>query len=248
MWGPPDFRRDQTTTIGFQSMINKRNNNRKRIPNSIRKRKQKSNQKLIIMRQIGRFAPDRLRANLVYHDTTLTRTVTSSDAINWSYRSSAYDPDPAALTGSIPGFVELANLYSSYCVKSMKLDFETANQNSEAVILVAWPSNIAANTNSLTKADLMEFSSNLRAQSKVLGASNGINVARLTVNALAESLVGPKFNTDLDYSASTSSNPVEMYHINIGFANPYGNFTYPMLTRSKVIYEVEFFRLRQLES
>jgi len=213
-----------------------------------RKRKANNNQKLVILKSIGRFAPDRLRANLVYHDTTLTRTVTSSDAINWSYRSSAYDPDPAALTGSIPGFVELANLYTSYCVKSMTLDFETANQNSEAVILVAWPSNVAQNTNSLTKADLMEYSSNLRAQSKVLGASNGINVAKLKVVANPRSLVGPKFNTDLDFSASTSTNPVEMYHINIGYANPYGNFTYPMLTRSKVVYEVEFFRLRQLES
>ncbi len=213
-----------------------------------RKRTQRNNQKLVILKQIGRFAPDRLCANLVYHDTTLTRTVTSSDAMNWSYRSSAYDPDPAALSGAIPGFVELANLYTSYCVKKMTLDLEVANQNSESVILVSWPSNVAQNTNSLTKSDLMEYSSNLRAKSKVVGTSSGYSIARLKVIADPMSLVGPKFNTDLDYTGSTSGNPTEMYHINIGFANPYGNFTYPMLTRSKVVYEVEFFRLRQLES
>ena len=113
---------------------------------------------MVIYKQPGRFAPDRLRANLVYIDTALTRTVTSSDAMNWSYRSSAYDPDPGAFSGSIPGFVELANLYSLYQVRSMLLDLEVSNQGTESVILVAWPSNVAQNTNSLTKADLMEYS------------------------------------------------------------------------------------------
>ncbi len=214
---------------------------------SIKKNNRNKN-KLIIYKQPGRFAPDRLRANLVYIDTALTRTVTSSDAMNWSYRSSAYDPDPGAFSGSIPGFVELANLYSLYQVRSMKLDLEVSNQGTESVILVAWPSNVAQNTNSLTKADLMEYSGNIRAKTKVISSVNGMGRGRVVVLAHGRQLIGPKFDTDLDYSASTSSNPVETFHINIGFANPYGNFAYPMLTRSRVVYEVEFFRLRQLES
>lgn len=220
-------------------------NNRKQIK---RKRNNNNNQKLLILKTPGRFAPDRLRAKLVFLDTTLTRTVTSSDALNWSYRSSAYDPDPGAFSGSIPGFVELANLYSFYQVKRMKLNLTVANQNSESIILVAWPSNIAQNVNSLTKADLVEYSGNVRAKSAVVASSNGMSKASVTVIADGKQLVGPKYDTDLDYSASTSSNPSEMFHINIGMANPYGNFTYPMLTRSRVVYEVEFFKLRQLES
>ncbi len=198
--------------------------------------------------QPGRFAPDIMRVKLVYQDTTDTRTVTSSNAMNWGYRSSAYDPDPAALSGSIPGFVELANLYTSYCVHGMHLQLEVANQNSEACVLVTWPSNTLQNTNSLTKADLAEYSGNVRATSHYLGNSNGINIVKLATRATAIQLVGPRFKTDLDYSASTSTNPVEMYYINIGAYCPFGNFTYPLGVRARVIYDVEFFRLRQLES
>lgn len=196
----------------------------------------------------GRFAPDRLRCVLVYQDTTDTRTVTSSNAMNWGYRSSAYDPDPAALSGAIPGFVELSNLYTSYCVHSMNLQLEVANQNSEAAILVTWPSNVLQNTNSLTKADLAEYSGNVRAQSHFLGNSNGINIMKINTTASAMQLVGPRFKTDLDYSSSTSTNPVEMYYINIGAYCPFGNFTYALGTRARVLYDIEFFRLRQLES
>ena len=114
--------------------------NKSKVNNSkLRKRRYRNKHRLVIYKQPGRFAPDRLRANLVYIDTALTRTVTSSDAMNWSYRSSAYDPDPGAFSGSIPGFVELANLYSLYQVRSMLLDLEVSNQGTESVILVAWP-------------------------------------------------------------------------------------------------------------
>lgn len=223
-------------------------NSRSRKAGNGKRNKRINNNKLVIYKDLGRFAPDKLITKLVYSDTTLTRTVTSSDAMNWGYRSSAYDPDPAALTGSIPGFVELANLYTSYCVKSMKLDLELANQNTESVIVVVWPSNVLQNTNSLTKADLMEYSSNVRGKSCVLGSTNGMSRVRISTKASGATLVGHRFETDLDYTASTSSSPAEMFYINIGVLNPFANFSYPMLTRSRVIYEVEFFRLRQLES
>lgn len=208
----------------------------------------KTNNKLAIYNDPGRFAPDRLRCRLVWLDTTFTRTVTSSNALNFGWRSSAYDPDPAALTGSIPGFAELANLYSLYQVKSMKAEIEVSNQNTEAVIITSWPSNVLQNTNSLTQAEIAEYSGNIRSVSKVCASTNGMNKCTLNVLASGLQLIGPKFNTDLDYSASTSSNPAEMFFINVGMLNPYGNFTYAMLVRAKLIFEVEFFRLRQLES
>lgn len=202
----------------------------------------------IVLKTPGRFAPDITRVKLIYQDTTDTRNVTSSNAMNWGYRSSAYDPDPAALSGSIPGFVEMANLYTQYCVHSMQLQLEVANQNSEAIILVVWPSNVLHNTNSLTKADLAEYSGNIRASSRFMGNSNGINVMKLNTTASAIQLVGPRYKTDLDYSASTSTNPVEMFNINIGAYCPFGNFTYALGVRARVIYDIEFFKLRQLES
>jgi hypothetical protein len=216
----------------------KRNNNVVKYDNS----------RYVIYREHGRFAPDRMKVNLVWLDTTATRTVTSSDAMNWSIRSSAFDPDPAGFTGSIPGFVELANIYSLYRVHKIKLDLEVCNQNTEAVLITAWPSNIAQNTNSLTKADILEYAGNVRASSAIVGTTSGMSKAKLSVVASGDQLIGPNYRTDLDYAASTSGNPTEMFHINVGAANYLGNFTYPIVTRAKYVYTVEFFRLRQLNA
>lgn len=211
-------------------------------------RSTQTNPQLVIFKEPGRFAPNRMIVDLVWNDTTFTRNVTSSNAMNWAIRSSAYDPDPASLTGSIPGFVELANLYSLYRVKKMKLDLEVSNQGTEACIVAAWPSNVIQNTNSLTQADILEYSGNVHASTALVSSVNGASKTRLRVVASGEQLVGPNYNTDLDYAASTSSNPTEMYGINIGIVNLYGNFAYAMATKAKYVYTVEFFRLRQLES
>jgi hypothetical protein len=213
-----------------------------------RKQNNKGNERLTIYKTPGRFAPDRLKVNLTYHDTINVRSVSSSDALNWGYRSSAYDPDPGVLTGSIPGFVELANLYQSYCVHAMALDMEMANQNTESVIVVCWPSKVLQNTNSLSVDDLNEYAANLRGASAIVANTAGMNKAVLKTVATGEQLIGPRFKTDLDFSAITSTNPVETYAINIGVLNPFGNFTYGMCVRARVIYTVEFFEVRQLES
>jgi hypothetical protein len=235
-------------------MRNYNNNNfksRKAGQKKLRRRKFKTTkgaERLTIYKTPGRFAPDRLRVNLTYHDTINVRSVSSSNALNWGYRSSAYDPDPGVLTGSIPGFVELANLYQSYCVHAMALDMEMANQNTESVIVVCWPSKVLQNTNSLSVDDLNEYAANLRGASAIVANTAGMNKAVLKTVATGEQLIGPRFKTDLDFSAITSTNPVETYAINIGVLNPFGNFTYGMCVRARVIYTVEFFEVRQLES
>jgi hypothetical protein len=210
--------------------------------------KNRSNEKLVIMKSPGRFAPDRMKVTLTYNDTIASRTGTSTNAINWGYRSSAFDPDPALLTGSIPGFVELANLYKSYCVHAMELDLEISNQNTESCIMVCWPSRILQNTNSLTADDIQEYGANLRSKSRIIANSSGQNRAMVRTKASGLQLIGERFKTDLDFTASTSANPMETFAINIGIIGPLGNFSFPFVTRSRVYYTVEFFEVRQLES
>lgn len=235
-------------------MSNQFNNNFRRSRKAGKSKKNRNNnnkkgsERLTIYKTPGRFAPDRLKVNLTYCDTINVRSVTSSDAMNWGYRSSAYDPDPGVLTGSIPGFVELANLYQQYCVHAMALDLEIANQNTESLIMVAWPSKVLQSVNSLTTADLNEYSANLRAKSRIIGNTAGMNRNRVHVLADGLQLIGDRFKTDLDFCANTSTNPAETYAINIGVINPFGNFSYGMCVRARVIYSVEFFEVRQLES
>ncbi len=246
--GSVDFIERTFIMRNYNNNTNSRKAGQKKFQKKTGKNKNKGNEKLVILKSPGRFAPDRMKVNLTYNDTITSRSVTSSDAMNWGYRSSAYDPDPGVLTGSIPGFVELANLYQSYCVHAMRLDLEIANQNTESVIMVCWPSKVLQNTNSLTAADLNEYAGNIHAQTRMIGNSAGMNRNRIFTRAKGLQLIGERFKTDLDFSSITSTNPVETYAINIGVISPLGNFTYPMVVRSRVIYTVEFFEVRQLES
>ncbi len=197
----------------------------------------------------GRFGFDRVEVILKYQDPSGTRTATgSSQSCNWRYRSSAYDPDPLLLTGSLPGFAELANIYTYYRVISINADVQIANQDTQAYVIVVWPSNNDNNNNSLSMADIAEYSGNALATRRTLGGASGMNVCTLKTAAFGQQLVGPIFRTDLDYSANTSSNPLAMYYLNIGAYSPIGNMAYPMVTSVLLQYKIEFFRLRQLES
>ncbi len=198
----------------------------------------------------GRFCPDRLFCVLVYNDPSLTRSAASTSAseLNWSLRSSLYDPDPAVLSGSIAGFAELANLYTRYKVHKMVARVDIINELPHGVFVGAWPSRVAQNVNSLTQDDLMEYFSNAGGKSVVVGKENGASVAGFSITADGASLVGPIFDTDLDYTSGVGTNPVEMFHINFGAVDPQGAFVYPLTVRCRVLYHAEFFDRRQLET
>lgn len=232
-----------------RSMKNRNANKRGKLSNRRNtNRKSHNNNKLTIYRDIGRFISDRLRCNLLYNDTTTSRTHALSPAGNWAYRSSAYDPDPSLGTGAIPGFTELANLYEQYLVHSMTLKLQVANQDTIAYILGVWPSNIVASVNSLLSSDIQEYSANVGAQRRIL-ATVQARPSSLQVRAEGLSLFGRQFLTDTTFASSTSGNPSIPYGINIGFfAGGGANMSLSMIVSAAVTYDVEFFGRRQLES
>lgn len=217
--------------------------------NKPRRGGRKNSNKIVILNEAGRFAPDKLRARLIYQDPTVIRAATgTSQAMNWNYRSSAYDPDPLLLTGAIPGFAELANHYFEYCVHSMSIEIDFGNQNTESIIAVVWPSNVGQNSNSLTLSDVQEYSGNVRAKSTIIGSANGYSIGSLRSIASGEQLVGSRFRTDLSYSSSVSTNPVSMYYLNVGIIDCVAPFTYGVAIKARIVYDIEFFKLRQLEN
>jgi hypothetical protein len=213
-----------------------------------RSRKNKNNSRLVIMREPGRFMPDRLQCKLRFMDTTVKRSAAAlSPVMNWTYRSSAYDPDPAFLTGAIPGFTELAALYREYRVNSISAKIGICNQNAESCILCIWPSNNLNSANTLLSTDVLEFVANPRGQMKILGNNTGTSTTETSTIASGMQLVGPVFKTDLQYSAPTTTNPALNYYVNIGIVNTQGNFTYPVGTAIQLVYDIEFFKIAQLE-
>jgi hypothetical protein len=169
--------------------------------------------------------------------------------MNWNYRSSAFDPDSSLGSGAIPGFVELANLYNSYLVRSMSMTLEIANQSLDSMILGIWPSNALQNVNSLNAAAIQEYSSNPRSQRHLMPCSTAGDVLRTTMTTTGKQLFGRQFLTDVTFASSTSSNPSLMYGINIGCFDGLGNnLPYPVVLSATVLYEIEFYGIRQLQS
>lgn len=236
-------------------MKNNKSNN-KRNKKSAKSRKNKSRRsraplhenEVVRLTEIGRFCPNRLVCRLIYNDYTLSRTSTGS-VMNWAYRSSAYDPDPSLSTGSIPGYVELANLYQQYLVHKMTLNITLGNQNLQNCLLAIWPSNVIQSVNTLAVTDIMEYSSNPNSVRDMIPVSNGGTVS-YTVRAVGLKLYGRQFITDAyKYASAVGSNPTYMYGINIGIADGTGvSFTYPVIVKAAITYDIEFFGLRQLES
>jgi len=243
-----EFRVIKAITMNF----NNYNNNNKRFTRkrkSKRVRNQRNDNQIVRLTQPGRFASDRLYAILRYNDTTFARSApATSDSMNWRYRSSAFDPDPLILSGAIPGFVELANLYNFYRVEKMVAQAEFNNQETEATIVAGWPSTNDNNNNSLSSSDVVEYGSNVHGTNIMLGNGNGQGRGRLSVTADLMQLVGPNGFTDLDYSSDTSTNPVVVYYINFGTAKTIGNYSFAMPTKVTIDYHLCFYKLRQLES
>lgn len=204
--------------------------------------------KLVIMRQIGRFMPDRLRVRLRYNDVNTYRIRSASSVQNWNYRSSAYDPDSALGSGAIPGFAELANMYQGYLVHKMEFQGEFNNGNGDSAIIGAWPSSTLQNVNSLTSNQIVEFSANPAGLSRIIPP----NTARpVTLRCVAEGrkLFGRQFLTDTTYTGSTGGNPSVMYGINIGILNAAGtNWTFGFASKINITYDVEFMEVLQLQT
>jgi len=231
----------------YNNFSNKRiyYNNNKRI----KKVKIPSDRRITLMGP-GRFCPDRTFATLRWPDTTTTRAPPgSSTSMNWYYRSSAYDPDPAFGSGAIPGFVELANMYLSYRVHKMVLHLSIANEEPKGIIVSVIPSNELHNVNSLSASDILEYGANVNAEKFLLSNANG-GLTNKTVTVAAEgiALVGPQYRTALEYTGSTSGNPAIMFYINVGIVECQQNFTFQPDICATIDYHIEFFDRRTLES
>ncbi len=220
----------------------------KKPRNPKKKVSKQNNNQLVVLTDVGRFAPDRLKVRLIYNDGVTSRTHAASNAMNFAFRSSAYDPDPGLLTGAIPGFVELANMYAQYLVHQIDTRMEIINQDTAAYIIGCWPSNVVQNVNSLTSSDIQEYSSNVHGSRHILPPVTG-GPMRVQLRAVGTELFGRQFLTDEDFSGSTSGNPSTMYGVNIGiFRGDGSNMGFPVIVSTVNVYHIEFFGLRQLES
>lgn len=158
--------------------------------------------------------------------TTLTYSVqgvlTNSPAAvaTKAFRSEAYDVDPALATTAMPGFAELAQLYSRYRCLSMSYDIQTCNREAFALQVMTGftATNVAFNT--------VEYLGNAYVKSQIISAKGGLDRCRLKGSVSAVQLFGTRqaIYDDL-FTGSTASATLA----NAGTMNLYYSILSPSL-------------------
>lgn len=204
---------------------------------------------MVVLRQPGRFTPDNLFCTLVYNDPTVIRAPSStSKVMNYSLRSSAYDPDPLLGGGSIPGYAELSNLYKYVRVEKINANIQVANLEQSAVYIAAWWSTDYINPNSLSETDIHEYASNIGAQSRMVGSKDGQSLTRFNTSSTGTTLYGPNYITDPNTASLTSAVANKLFYLNIGAQQPYQDFDFGVGVKVTLKYHLHFFNRRTLET
>lgn len=197
---------------------------RKRVKNKPRKRSNRTTDASLAalppMRSLTKIVPDTLRVHLTYPDTILVRNNVGAKFLSWRYRSSAYDPDPALGTGSIPGFTDLSGFYNTYRVVRMRLRIDCENAETFGAVFKTCPLTFDPGSNSTTFASYAD--ANPRGMSKLLGPVSGMNKASIrTPWYTLPQITGFRGSEyDVSYAAFINANPSTVWYIGVGVLLP----------------------------
>lgn len=192
----------------------------------------------------GLFRPKSVQMRLSYADNTTLRTVSTNTHLSWTYRSSAYDPDPSLGTGAIPGFVEWAVMYNMYRVVGIGIRGTIANPESSQVSILAVPyTGGLISVNGLTVAQILDYEANPLAISRTLGSVNGNSTTRFNKHWTGSELVGEEsYLLDDLYTSVTNTNPTKTLNLTIGaFVLSGANFVTGILSNLIIDFDVEFY-------
>jgi len=184
------------------------------------------------------------RVSLRYREDG-TRNNASANSLSWRYRmNSAYDPDPALLTGALTGFQEMSNLYSQYRVTSIHVNFKAINL--EAFPVTIWmnatTTDLGLNMARSTASSLIERSMARSSEASIIGSGLEKVLFSRTYSMLEvwghqECLVATPF------SSSVATNPATLTFINFGaFPTEISHsFLHGLNVSVEVIYNLVFY-------
>lgn len=196
---------------------------------------------------------------LVYqdYDTPFLRLNTTS-SVTWNTYNinGAYDPNPAFLSGSIPGFDEWAAVYANYRVTWCRITCTfTQNIGNPACYIGIYLRPITGETGFTLWKQWLEIAGNPQPNRRaILGnAAGSANTRTLSVKSGLGKLIGQKsmLRSDVGYSASTLGNPPNILQGFTFIATMDGNPPPAELVvycNCRVTYYVTFWNRRTLKS
>jgi hypothetical protein len=192
----------------------------------------------------GNIMPQKFITRLKYLSTSTLNNAGFDTASRQFIINGLYDTDPAFVSTSIPGFVELMAIYSRYRVLRAKMSVDFINLDARPTVCCVGmePSLFAANTKNYP------YFSQENQVSRLIAYNLGGAPVRLEMTRNLAALKGDNSTLDdSDYTGGVGSNPVTPLYGTVAISDP---SAFAMVNgayiRNEITYEAEFFGLRNL--
>jgi len=186
--------------------------------------------------------PDAIIVDLVYIDTTFSRTNNASPFLSYRMRmNSIYDPDPALGSGAIPGYTMWSNQYTSYRVLKFSYDVEVINKEAFPIDVISCPTITDVGLNYASSSDLL---GNPYANSHALSMLGGMDRCKFRGSIDQGQFSGSanQYLGDDAYGSGVGTNPSSMLFFNIAAVSSVNFTTAGIFTKGKYTYTTLFTR------
>jgi hypothetical protein len=164
----------------------------------------------------GQSFPDQTIVCLKYIDDQPNRNNVGSFGCTWRYRmNSAFDPDPAIISGSVSGFAQYAAIYQNYKVLGIGYTVSLCNRENFHMQVTLVPTLTDLGLNSI---QVQNFAEAPYSQRRIISAKGGMDRVTMAGKIDLTSLIGKQSLYDQGYNSSTGGNPNTLVYLNIGFA------------------------------
>lgn len=197
--------------------------------------------------------PRHVRRRLRYVDGSYARNNPGNNFLVYSFRiNDLYDPDPAILSGSISGFKELMQFYTSYRVLSVDVDITLVNIEAFPLMYGFCFSSTNLTGVISTRDDAINaLENNLSTKARILSGKGGIDRTRLRRHIMIHKIVGDKrtYLADLDYSGQGLATPAKPVWLNFIVASTTGAvLSLGYATTTNLTFDSEFYGLVNLRA
>jgi hypothetical protein len=168
--------------------------------------------------------PPNITKTLNYIDGNYQRTNSGSNYLVYAIRvNDCYDPDPLILSGSISGFKELMQFYTTYRVSTSHIHLKIANQEAFPLIygyVYGQTSLVGVISNRDDAINALE--NDFSTRGRLLAAKGGIDTEEISSSIDLSLLLGNKkqYTAEIAYTGQGLATPVIPLYCNLIIASP----------------------------
>lgn len=190
--------------------------------------------------------PPRIVRKLNYVDSIYQRNNGGNNYLVYAFRiNDLYDPDPLLLTGSISGFKEIMQFYTTYRVMNFKVHLKISNNEAFPLLygyVFSQTSLVGVIPTRDSAIDALENDYSTRA--RMISAKGGIDTEEIQSQITPAEVLGDRrqYNAELGYSGQGLASPVIPLFLNLIVASPSGaNIANGVTTALTLEFVSEFF-------